>query len=255
MPSLRDNKRMSALPPAVDEQELRTGRASILYDAAQGVKPDPRWFDRAFWAARNALSEVPAGRGQVAFIREAGRRWVLRHYRRGGFIAKFLDDTFAWLGAARTRSWREWRLLATLFAEGFPVPQPIAARYERSGLVYRADLMTVEIPGTGTLAKRIAGNSLESSCWREVGAVIARLHRRGVHHVDLNAHNVLLDAANAVHIIDFDRARLRTRGAWEAAVLARLRRSLDKIKRQDDGVRFGEAEWAELLGGYRQHGS
>lgn len=242
---------MSAPPPAIDEQELRTGRASILYDAAQGVKPDARWFDRAFWAGRNALSEVTAGRGQVAFIREANRRWVLRHYRRGGFVSRFLTDTFLWLGLARTRSYREWRLLATLFAEGFPVPQPVAARCERSGLVYRADLMTMEIPDTATLAKRITGKPLDAACWREVGAVIARLHRRGVHHVDLNAHNVLLDAANAVYVIDFDRGRLRERGAWEDAVLGRLRRSLDKIKREDASVRFGEAEWAELMAGYR----
>lgn len=242
---------MSAPPPAIDEQELRIGRASILYDATQGVKPDPRLFNRTFWTWRNALSEVTAGRGQVAFIREPGRHWVLRHYRRGGFIARFLTDTFLWLGAARSRSYREWRLLATLFAEGFPVPRPVAAHCERAGLVYRADLMTVEIPDTATLATRITGQPLEAPAWRQVGAVIARLHRRGVHHADLNAHNVLLDAADAVYLIDFDRGSLRERGLWEEAVLARLRRSLDKIKRQDASVRFGEVEWGELMAGYR----
>ena len=45
--------------------------------------------------------------------------------------------------------------------------------------------------------------------WRAIGAAIARLHRGGVDHADLNAHNILLDGRGAVSVIDFDRGRVR----------------------------------------------
>lgn len=48
----------------------------------------------------------------------------------------------------------------------------------------------------------------------------------GVHHADLNAHNILLADDGAVYVLDFDRGRIRARGAWENNVLARLHRSL-----------------------------
>jgi hypothetical protein len=35
-------------------------------------------------------------------------------------------------------------------------------------------------------------------------------------------------------------------------VLARLKRSLEKIKRQRTDVRFGSAEWAALVEAYRE---
>jgi len=131
------------------------------------------------------------------------------------------------------------------------VPVPVAARYVRSGLAYRADLITTEIPDARTLADRMTGAVLPSMVWKDLGRVIARLHHRGVHHVDLNAHNVLVGAGNEVHVIDFDRARVRANGPWQARVLSRLRRSLEKIKRQRADVRFGNAEWQSLLDGYR----
>ncbi|HEY0633890.1 MAG TPA: lipopolysaccharide kinase InaA family protein, partial [Gammaproteobacteria bacterium] len=61
---------------------------------------------------------------------------------RGGLIAKLVADRYLWSGIEATRAWREWRLLAELCSEGFPVPQPIAARVIREGLFYRADIVT-----------------------------------------------------------------------------------------------------------------
>src|SRR5512145_1497437 len=97
--------------------------------------------------ARAALQDARGGRGTVAFVRNAsGDAWVLRHYRRGGFVAKLRDDAYLWTGQSRTRSFAEWRLLRRLRDWGLPVPKPVAARYLRDGLSYRADLITVELP-------------------------------------------------------------------------------------------------------------
>jgi 3-deoxy-D-manno-octulosonic acid kinase len=84
-----------------------------------------------------------------------------------------------------------------------------------------------------------------------MGTAIAQFHRTGVDHADLNAHNILIDASDRVHLIDFDRARLRRPGRWRERNLARLRRSLDKLAAGGSG-RFAEADWQRLLAAYRR---
>ena len=61
-------------------------------------------------------------------------------------------------GAARpeTRSFAEWYLTYHLHRAGLPVPAPIAARYVRHGLFYRADLITQRIENSESLAQRAA---------------------------------------------------------------------------------------------------
>ena len=106
--------------------------------------------------------------------------------------------------------------------------------------------MTEHLPNTRTLADAITGAQLSRASWEAIGRTIARFHREGVHHADLNANNILL-ADSQVYVLDFDRGRIEPRGAWEQAVLARLRRSLDKIKDLRADVRFGEQQWQWLL--------
>jgi 3-deoxy-D-manno-octulosonic acid kinase len=181
---------------------------------------------------------------------------VLRHYRRGGFVARFSTDRYLWLGEEGVRAFREWRLLAWLWQRGLPVPKPIAAWYQRSGPSYRCDLITRRIPNTQTLSAALAAHELSFSTWHSIGAVIARLHHAGVDHADLNAHNILLDNApadsdGAVSVIDFDRGRLRNSGAWTEANLKRLHRSLTKISRAMPARRFTQAAWDSLMVGYQ----
>lgn len=236
------------------EQYIATSRGGILYDASRVVKPHDALFERAHWAAQGALEEVSGGRGSIAVLRSGADAWVLRHYRRGGWAARISRDRYLWSGAARTRSFAEWRLLAQLHRSGLPVPAPIAARYVRSSLTYRADLIIDLVPGVRTLAEAIRSEPLTQGVWGGVGAAVAAFHRKGVHHADLNAHNVLLRrderAAAPVYLIDFDRGRVRPRGAWEESVLQRLRRSLDKVKRQHPGSTFEENDWRALMAGY-----
>ena len=163
-------------------------------------------------------------------------------------MAKLSQDSYLWSGAKRTRSFAEWRLLAELRRRGLPVPAPIAAHYVRGLLTYRADLITELLPGTRTLADVITGHDLSEAGWRAVGSTIAAFHREGVHHADLNASNILLgEHETNVYWLDFDRGRIEARGPWEQVVIARLRRSLEKIKGQRADVRFGEREWQWLI--------
>src|SRR5688572_19039232 len=134
------------------ERVARIARGCILYDASRVRKAVESLFDAQWWEAHGSIEKVTGGRASISLLRHEGDCWVLRHYRRGGFMARISADTYLWTGQHRVRSFAEWRLLAQLRALGLPVPAPIAARYERAGLGYRADLITEFLPHTQTLA-------------------------------------------------------------------------------------------------------
>jgi 3-deoxy-D-manno-octulosonic acid kinase len=215
-------------------------------------------FDPEFWRSRGELKAVTGGRGAAWFIASGAHQWVLRHFRRGGFIARLSRDGYVWTGEDRVRAFAEWRLLEALNRRGLPVPQPVAARYQRTGWRYRCDLITQRIVNAEPLSAALAQAALPEPLWRAVGATVARLHRAGADHADLNAHNILLDVKSAVpgvedvvRVIDFDRGRLRAQGAWASRNLQRLRRSLDKISRDLPSGRFSDENWNWLMAGYR----
>jgi 3-deoxy-D-manno-octulosonic acid kinase len=208
------------------------------------------FFDPQFWRSRGELLDVWGGRGSAWFIASGDRQWVLRHFRRGGFIARWSQDGYVWTGEDGVRAFAEWRLLERLTQLGLPVPKPVAARYQRKGLSYRCDLITQRIVDAEPLSAALARGALPEPLWRAVGAVIGLLHGAGVDHADLNAHNILIGAKGAVSVIDFDRGRLRKQGVWASRNLRRLRRSLAKISRALPSNRCTDGTWAWLLAGY-----
>ena len=241
---------MNPAAVAGDEALARIAGGAMLYDATSIGQPDAAMFEPEYWQARDAALGVRGGRGTITFVSGAhAERWVLRHYRRGGAVARLSSDTYLWTGAGRTRSFAEWRLLRRLRAWNLPVPRPVAARYLRRGLTYRADLITAELPTRRTLAAALSDAPLPPAVWQAIGGCIQRLHEHGVHHADLNAHNLLLGDDGAVYVLDFDRGRIRGRGAWEKRVLARLRRSLCKVTAGRPADRFGDEQWGLLLSG------
>jgi 3-deoxy-D-manno-octulosonic acid kinase len=202
-------------------------------------------FDPEYWRRRGELQEVSGGRGSAWFIASGTRQWALRHSRRGGFIARLSKDCYVWAGESRVRAFAEWRLLKRLTEQGLPVPKPVAARYQRTGLCYRCDLITERIANAETLSAALKRGPLAAPRWRAVGAVIARLHGAGVDHADLNAHNLLIDPKGVVTVIDFDRGRVRAAGgAWSQRNLQRLQRSLSKTGQ------YSEESWQWLMAGY-----
>jgi 3-deoxy-D-manno-octulosonic acid kinase len=128
----------------------------------------------------------------------------------------------------------------------------VAARYRRHGLFDWADLITRRIDGARTLAQVLADDQLDPDMARETGAQVARFHREGIWHADLNAHNVLV-TSEALYLIDFDRGALRPPAeGWRLANLARLHRSLAKLGAHIHIPHFQSAIWGSLVYGYER---
>lgn len=232
---------------------LTDGNSTIVFDAMVAPQVTAAWFEPDFWRSRQALRIGEGGRGGVAYVDTPAGECVLRHYRRGGAMAAWLGDRYLWRGRDRSRGFAEFRLLQKLHALGLPVPRAVAARCQPAGLYYTADLMTLCIAHAQTLAQHVVNDSFDAELASRVGALIARFHRRGVFHADLNAHNVLMNASG-IYLIDFDHGTLRSpaRG-WQQANLARLRRSLVKLGAARAGEQaFDRGVWAALNDAYER---
>jgi 3-deoxy-D-manno-octulosonic acid kinase len=235
--------------PSTEARIVADGRHIMLFDARLEEPASVAWFDPDSWRRAGATALETSGRGQVLIVPRETDTWVLRHYHRGGFVARFVADHYLWLGLERTRAFREWRLLRSLRDAGLPVPNPVAAHVYRSGSIYAADIITSYLADTQKWSWYLRQGGAPQECWREIGRVVRAIHDRGVDHPDLTAHNILVDSRRAVFVVDFDNARFKPPGRWRQAGLARLNRSLRKVA-LETGTDYDPAAWAELVSGY-----
>lgn len=229
---------------------IRLDHKDILYDPKRLPAPSADLFCPALLAATSRLIGEAVGRGEAYFLRYREQEWVLRHYRRGGLVGNILIDQYLGWNPEGSRSWREWRLLAELYALGLPVPRPIAARVSRSGVIYRADLITERIPGGTPLADHLIAGPLAVDIWERMGLSIRHFHDLGVHHADMNARNILLNDRFEPFLIDFDRGSRTLRPVDGRGNIGRLRRSLDKFRRLSPVFHFSDGDWQAFLHGY-----
>lgn len=238
----------------IQAQLLTEGDRVVIYDAARLPAPAAGLFLPDSWPARTLLDR---GRGATFVVPFDFCDAVLRRYRRGGVVSKLLNDRYLWTGYARSRPVREFRLLAEAVGAGLPVPRPLAAEARRVGAYYTGSLLMVLIPEAKTLSARLTGApDWQQLDWRALGSVLGRTHRLGFAHADLNAHNILIDAAQAHWLIDWDRGqRRRVDAHWPLHVLARLQRSLRKLYGSErlaaSDARLG---WQQLLAAH-EHAS
>lgn len=196
----------------------------MLFDAARASEPSQALLMPDTYGA--AAQPVQQGGRQAAwFVRAGFGEGVLRHYQRGGMVARISRSRYVWRGEDATRAFAEFRVMQYLAGLGLAVPAPIAAGYWRSGLTYRAALLTSRIEQARPLAR-----ALDDVGVRPVAAAIVAMHRAGAWHADLNAFNILLDAGQRIWLIDFDRATLGDISqSARCANIARLQRSLLKV--------------------------
>ncbi|MGD2053335.1 MAG: 3-deoxy-D-manno-octulosonic acid kinase [Gammaproteobacteria bacterium] len=236
------------------ESLISIGKQHILYDASLVEHPEAALFDIDGAQQNTEVSSLAEGRGQAVFFKCHEHDVVLKHYQRGGKMAALLGDRYIGTDCNKSRSFREWRLLEHMRSIDLPVPSPVAARCCKSGLFYRADLITMRIKNVVTLADYLLAQECNESLWHAVGLCLRRFHDESVYHADLNARNILLNTVNEkVYLVDFDKGGIRYLGeSWKAANLARLQRSLLKFKSLNDVFYYDHGNWRALLDGYNK---
>lgn len=243
------------MPAAIKkiDRKVHQLKSDCYFVTAKAVqsKLKPEHFDPAYLKQQASSSSQSNGRAKVWFfdITDTDQA-VLRHYHRGGMIAKIAGDRFLWKGINATRAVNEYRLCEMMFAEGLPVPEPLGARVQRHGIFYTCDLITRLHPHSRTLAQIISDTTLKEDLWYETGKTIRQVHQFNVWHSDLNANNILIDNEGQVKLIDFDRCKRRSGEHWKQQNLERLRRSLDKLLRLKQIQYFDDSVWQQLLNGY-----
>ena len=230
----------------------KTRNGAILYDTEIINQISERAFVANGWPVVKPIKGTlrSAGRGKTLIVSDGEHEFVLRHYIRGGLPGRLIRDSYLWLGERETRSFAEWYLLAKLTSLGLPVPRPAAARYRRSGPFYTADLLTIRLPDIRSLAQRLTEGPGDATFWQTLGAELHRFHAAGVNHADLNAYNLQIGNNDKMFLLDFDRGRIMPAGAWQQKNIARLHRSLRKIRQADRNINYAEADWNQLLEGY-----
>ena len=229
---------------------IRNNNAYILYDESAIKTPDAELFNPDWLKSHGDVIQIDTGRGSAWYVNFDDQQWVLRHYRRGGFVSRFITDTYWNLRLTACRSWHEFNLLKKLYSQGLPVPRPVAACIRRRFGFYQADIIIQKIPGTQTLAEILEQRKLTLDEWQNIAATIRSLHDYGGYHADLNANNILLDEKSKVYIIDFDRGQIKKHGPWKEANLARLERSLIKIRNSRKDFLYQDSDWKTLENSY-----
>ena len=224
-------------------QVTKINQSIILYDDRLMNDIDENIFEINFWKMDQQAHSQPKGRGTVYFVKIQDEPCVLRHYNRGGFVARLVEDQYLWMGEGYTRSFKEWHLLNYMVEKRLPVPVPVAARYVRHGICYKADIITREIPDIESLSDKLLGNLMTEELWKKIGECIAKFHDQGFFHMDLNAENIQIDQNNQVFLLDFDKGKVSEPSRrLSDSNLMRLKRSIAKVSNANQ-LAFPNSGW------------
>jgi hypothetical protein len=240
------------VPPGYTLLRQGTVRAAVRRDLADGLGA---WLLASSLLPPAGAEAIAAGRGGTyRALLPGGVRAVVRPYRRGGWLARFVHETYVgW----RARPLRE--LVATVEARrrGVAAVEVLAARVE-GGLLYRGVLVTAEVPDAAPLidALRAAPDAAaRAALARSAGTVVGRMHAAGVAHPDLNLTNLLARGGAVVAIVDLDRAALVPHPLGASGRRRNLRRLARSLRKLDpDGVARDAAAIAAFRASYGETG-
>jgi len=219
---------------------MRSGRRTVLvHEAAKASIGTLLLTTPQGWAQCGV--RLASGRGGTYRVTlDGGEVVVLRFYRHGGLLARFLRDTYwGW----PPRPFVELAATAEAHRRGVPVPEVLGARIERlwNGS-YRGALVTRHVAGTETLwelLKRTTDTERRRRLSRGAGYALRVLCDAGIYHPDLNLNNYIVREEEGdvkIFIVDFDRARVK-RTALGATLRRRTLRRIERSARRLDPER------------------
>ncbi|HGS4462822.1 TPA: 3-deoxy-D-manno-octulosonic acid kinase [Vibrio metschnikovii] len=229
--------------------EQQTNNTTYWFDPTLLIEPVEQAFCLSFWDNQQAIIGSARGRGTTWFLQGQQASFALRHYHRGGLLGHWIKDHYFFTGWQNTRAYQELHLLAWLSEHGVNVPAPVAAKVERHGLTYQADILVQKLDNAEDLVAILAENQLQPNQFKRIGQEIRKMHDAGVNHTDLNIHNILIDSEQRVWIIDFDKCRKQTHSAWKQKNLQRLQRSFNK-EHLLGNIKHTEQQWQQIVSGY-----
>ncbi len=224
-------------------------KQAIWYDENLLLEDPLGCFIPLFWQQQDKIIGSATGRGTTWFVQLQQTQGALRHYRRGGLFGKLVSDSYWFNGWEKTRSYQELMLLSHLREAGVNVPRPIAARAQKYGLFYKADLLSEKVPNACDLVSILRESPISDEIYSKIGCEIRKMHDAQVNHTDLNIHNILIDDQEKVWIIDFDKCRYQKSSDWKISNLKRLKRSFEK-ENSRSSIFFKEADFKALHRGY-----
>lgn len=213
-------------------RKIQEKNAVYWFDETLLKEPVQSVFDPEYWQTQQRILGSAKGRGTTWFVQTETVAAALRHYRRGGLFGKLVKDQYWFTRWEQTRCYQEFQLLHTLIKAGVNVPRPIAARAVKTGPYYRADLLSEKVASARDLVAILKEGPLPTEMYQKIGCEIRKMHDAQVNHTDLNIHNILIDSADKVWIIDFDKCHIQQGDDWKQSNYDRLGRSFEKeVKR------------------------
>lgn len=205
--------------------------------AAEGLR-DAAGFDHVMATARR----VPGGRGSHRILESSGEPIRLRPSRRGGLLARLLEDRYL----SPHRPFREFEIWQSLYRRGVPLPFPVFAVSRRRGLFWRSAFASLDRScardGAAWLETAPDAVQLRRACVAFARA-LRLFHDAGGVHGDLHLRNVLIECSNEeapfdtlrLFLVDLDRTRIvrRVSARRRFRELMRFARSLEKANRAD----------------------
>ena len=219
---------LKRVPDGYEYFEVSGARILAMTDAAQTIRHLLAQHQTLYDAVRAMPGARPITGRTTAYAADVdGRKWIVRHYVRGGSIAPILGDRYARIVS---RSFRELEVTTAARMKGVPTPIVVAAAEYVAAAFLRFDIVLQYIEDSRDLAAAI----FEDPHSAEVAAhAIRAAVAGGLVHTDLNLKNILV-AGEKAWIIDLDRARLEPMPNRSAALAMRERllRSLRKWERK-----------------------
>ena len=212
------------------DEIIKNNNIYIQYNSNVFSNFSNKLFNIDYISKEGLIKSVMDGRGKALELEYGGKSYFLKHYIRGGFVAKISYDRYIFNSLASTRAVKEYNFLNTMNDKGLPVPKAAALQVITNRFTYKADLITCKIENEGTLYEFIKNNKMTKVLWNSLGTTIEKFYQENVYHSDLNAKNIIIDKDNNFFLLDFDNSYFFYDKKLFTKSMFRLERSLKKIK-------------------------